>query len=81
LLQKIYANLTTKQEMLMKTYAANYNIMLKAQIKDVMETGAKKGTNDTGSGQFTPFFISGVDVVKCCLPFKIYSRKLANNMS
>ena len=68
--------------MLMKTYAANYNIMLKAQIKDVIETGAKKGVKtDLGSGQFTQFFISGIDVVKCCLPFKIYSRKLANNMS
>lgn len=66
----------------MKTYAANYNILLKGQINDIMASGAKKsGKADEGSNQFTQFFIAGTDVVKCCLPFKIYSRKLANNMS
>lgn len=61
--------------MLMKTFAANYNKLLKQMISQANKT---KGNE---SSFFTNFFINGKSVVQCCLPFKIYSRKLSNNMA
>ena len=73
-LKSVYGHLSTKQSMLMKTFAANYNKLLKQMISQANKT---KGENTF----FQQFFVNGKSVVKCCLPFKIYSRKLSNNMA
>jgi hypothetical protein len=65
-MKSVYGHINAKQSMLLKTYAANFNKLLKQSIEEKT---------------FQNFFISGPSVVKVCLPFKIYSRKLANNMS
>ena len=65
-MKSVYGHVNAKQSMLLKTYAANFNKLLKQSIEEKT---------------FQNFFLSGTSVVKVCLPFKIYSRKLANNMS
>jgi len=54
--------------MLMKTYAANYNRLLKQFMEE-------------HSSDFQLFFVAATDVTMLCLPFKIYARKLVNNFS
>jgi len=60
-IQKAYKKASTKQSQLMKTYAANYNKLLTHATTEK-------------SSDISTFFISGQDVIKCCLPFKIYSK-------
>jgi hypothetical protein len=68
-LKEVFKHLSTKQTMLLKTYSANYNKLLKQMV-------AKQTPSDPAV--FQSFFANGKSVVICCLPFKIYSRKLAN---
>lgn len=68
-LKAVYKHLSTKQSMLLKTFSANFNKLLKKMV-------TKQGKND--SAVFQSFFAKGKSIVKCCLPFRIYSRKLAN---
>lgn len=75
-IKKIYGSLNQKGQLLLKTYAANFNKLLKQSIED-----AQSSKGDQDSSQFSRFFISSLNVVKVCLPFKIYARKLVNNMS
>lgn len=72
--------------MLLKTFAANYNKLLQQSIDNA--SGAhlsnqqkKKGAAEIQNTYFQSFFIAGKSIVKCCLPFKIYARKLSNGMS
>ena len=65
--------MNTKQSMLMKTFAANYNKLLKQTISQ-----SEKAKDNTFLMQF---FINGKQVVQCCIPFRIYSRKLSNNLA
>ena len=76
-LKSVYGGLSTKQQMLMKTFAANYNKLLKQMIQQ-NGPGSKA---DTENNFFQMFFVNGKSVVKCCIPFRIYARKLTNNMS
>lgn len=68
-LKGVYQHLSTKQTMLLKTFSANFNKLLK-------QMAAKQASGD--HTVFQSFFANGKSVAKCCLPFKIYSRKLAN---
>ena len=61
----------------MKTFAANYNKLLKQTIE---QNSSGKGA-DSESNFFQVFFVNGKSVAKCCIPFRIYARKLSNNMS
>lgn len=69
-IKKAYGHLSSKQQVLLKTYAANYNKLL----SQVLEDGS--------SGKFiSGLLVSGSDVVKCCLPFGIYCKKLITSSS
>ena len=66
-IQKAYKKASTKQSQLMKTYAANYNKLLTHACTEK-------------SSDISTFFIAGQDIIKCCLPFKIYSKQIIANM-
>ena len=70
-LKEIYSHLTTKQTMLMKTFAANYNKLLKQSVD----------SQSTDPLIYSSFCQDGKSVVYCCLPFKIYSKKLATGLA
>ena len=70
--------------MLLKTFAANYNKLLKQSIENsqqVVNQPQKDKDSTAENTFFQSFFIAGKSITKCCLPFKIYSRKLSNNMA
>ena len=53
-----------------KSFAANYNALLVQSLSD----------ERTISTTFLSFYFgNGPDVARCCIPFKSYARKLANN--
>lgn len=72
-LKAIYGGLSTKQTMILKTFSANYNKLLKQMMEHAKQSSE--------SSMFSTFFLKGKSVVMCCLPFKIYSRKLSSNMA
>lgn len=51
----------------MKTYASNYNKLLVHATKEK-------------SSDISTFFIAGQDIIKCCLPFKTYSKQIIASM-
>ena len=66
-MQKVYSHLKGKNQVLLKSYAANFNRLLTQALSE-----------DDASGVFVGnFFSNGEDVVKCCLPFSMYKKKLA----
>ena len=68
-MKKAFANISTKHQMLLKSYSANYNRLLMQALEQ-----------QTISSQFMSImFGKGADVAKCCIPFKVYSKKLANS--
>ena len=67
-LKKIYGHLSSKQQLLLKTFAANYNKLL----AQTLEEGAD-------SGFVQEFLVSGVAVAQCCIPYGLYRKKLAAN--
>jgi len=66
-LKKIYGHLSTKQQMLLKTYAANYNKLFDMSL-------------DEGSS-VQDFLLAGTAVAMVCLPYGLYRKKLAANLS
>lgn len=67
-LKKTYGHLSTKQQMLLKTYAANYNKLLTQTV----EEGAD-------SAFVQEFLVSGVAIAMVSLPYGLYRKKLASN--
>lgn len=66
--KKAYGHMSSKQQLLLKTYAANFNKIL----SELLEDGS--------SGKFiSSLLAAGPDVVKCCLPYGIYSKKLISS--
>lgn len=64
--KKLYGHLSSKQQMLLKTFSANFNKLF-TQILD--EGGANAGL----------LLLSGIAVAQCCLPYGLYRKKLAAN--
>lgn len=63
-IDELYANLSSKMSILMKSYSANYTRML----SDALE--------ESNLNYLINFFTQGKDVVRCVLPFKTYVKKL-----
>lgn len=67
--KKAYKDVTTKTQMLLKSYSANYNRLLGQALNEPQI-----------SLQFmSEYFGNGSDVARCCIPFKVYTKKLANS--
>jgi len=57
--------------MLLKSYGANYNRLLSQALDE-----------ESLSHEFmVEYFTNGSDVARCCIPFKVYTKKLATNMA
>jgi hypothetical protein len=67
-LKKIYGHLSSKQQLLLKTFAANFNKLLSQTLSE----GAD-------SSFVSEFLVSGTAVAQCCLPYGLYRKKLAGN--
>ena len=66
-----YAKVSQKNQVLIKTYAANFNRLLNQALLE----------ESTQADFITQFFANPKDVTRCCIPFKVYSKKLAFNAS
>lgn len=67
-LKKLYGHLSSKQQMLLKMYAANFNKLL----SETLEEGA-------ASEFVQDFLVQGQTVAQVCLPYGLYRKKLAAN--
>lgn len=65
-LEKTYSKVSGKMQILLKSYSANYTRLL----ADAM--------SEQTLDHIEHFFVNGVDVVRCMLPFKTYVKKLGN---
>ena len=65
--KKQYKDINMKTQTLLKSYSANYNRLLAQALAE-----------ETVSQDFmAEYFTNGPDVAKCCMPFKVYAKKLA----
>jgi len=69
-----YGKIPQKQQILLKTYAANYNRLLNQALNEL-----DAGLGDQNMDHLAQFYANAPDVVRCCIPFKVYSKKLAFN--
>lgn len=66
---KPYKGISQQNQILLKSFSACYTKLLHDALSD----------DKLGSSQFlTEFFGNGPEVAKCCIPFSIYKKKLAN---
>lgn len=71
-LKSAFPGINKKHQNLLKSFASNYNRLLNHYSST--EPGAQVVT------QMLQVLLSqGSDCVKCCLPFRVYAKKLANN--
>eukprot|EP00347_Sterkiella_histriomuscorum_P015725 403355916 len=69
-LKKVYGHLSSKQQLLLKTYSANYTRLLHQTIEE--------GSN----GAFVEeFLVNGLQVAQVILPFGIYKKKLSSSLA
>ena len=69
-LKTAYPQLNKKHQNLLKSFASNFNRLLNYSITESQEIQ---------SDHLAMLFSNGADVARCCLPFKVYTKKLANN--
>lgn len=69
-LKSAYPGLGKKNQNLLKSIASNYNRLLNYFVSE---------SQDIQSDMLAVLFSNGADMAKCCLPFKVYTKKLANN--
>lgn len=67
-LKKIYGHLSSKQQLLLKTYSANFNKLLQQTLSEGADASF-----------IAEFLVSGAAVAQCCLPYGLYRKKLAAN--
>jgi hypothetical protein len=67
-LKALYGHLSSKQQLLLKTFSANYNKLLMQTLEE-----------GSSSAFIQEFLVNGAQVAQCCLPFTIYRKKLAAN--
>jgi len=71
-LKSAFPGINKKNQNLLKSYASNFNRLL-------THYSAVDPGQDAHSEMLSLLLESGADSVKCCLPFKVYTKKLANN--
>jgi hypothetical protein len=64
--KKAYNSVSSKMQMLLKSYSANYTRLLGDALTEHNLTHIEH------------FFVNGEDIVRCILPHKTYVKKLAN---
>ena len=69
-LKNAYPGVNKKHQNLLKAYASNFNRLLAHYSSEGL---------DIQSEMLAVLFSNGQDSVKCCLPFRVYTKKLANN--
>ena len=69
-LKSAYPGLGKKHQNLLKSIASNFNRLLNYFMTE---------SHEIQSGMLEVLFSNGADITKCCLPFKVYTKKLANN--
>lgn len=68
-LKKAYGSMAQKHQILMKSFAANYTRLLASALSE----------DSNASGQFIGhFFGNGADAARCCIPYKVYQKKMSN---
>lgn len=69
-LKNAYPGVNKKHQNLLKSYASNFNRLVNYYTTENQEMQ---------SNMLTVLFSNGGDSVRCCLPFKVYTKKLTNN--
>ena len=67
-LKKSYGHLSTKQQMLLRTYSANYTRLLGQTLDE-----------ESSSSYIAEFLVNSTEVAQCCMPFGLYKKKLAGS--
>ena len=75
-LKSAFPGINKKNQNMLKSYASNFNRLLAHYSSS--EPG-QEVNNDMITVMLSASAGAGAEAVKCCLPFKVYTKKLANN--